>query len=97
MRTNYDIIVKPVITEQSMYAVQERKYTFYVLPDANKIEIKKACEELFGIKVEKVNTSTIKGKFKRMGVHSGYRSDRKKAVVTITPDSKTIEFFDGMM
>jgi large subunit ribosomal protein L23 len=97
MRTAHDIIIKPVITEQSMYAISEKKYTFYVALDANKIEIKKACEELFDVKVAKVNTIKIPGKMKRMGVHSGYRSDRKKAVVTLTEDSKTIEFFDGMM
>lgn len=97
MRTAHDIIIKPVITEKSMYGISDRKYTFYVPLDANKIEIKKACEELFGVKVKKVNTIKLPGKFKRMGVHVGQRPDRKKAVVTLTEDSKTIEFFDSMM
>ncbi|MGI6029976.1 MAG: 50S ribosomal protein L23 [Eubacteriales bacterium] len=97
MRTAHDIIIKPVITEKSMYAISEKKYTFYVPLDANKIEIKKACEELFGVKVLKVNTVKLPGKEKRMGVHTGFRSDKKKAIVTLTEDSKTIEFFDSLM
>ena len=92
-----DIILKPIITEKSMSGLQNGKYTFKVAKDANKIEIAKAVEELFGVKVAKVNTLNVRGRSKRMGLHSGYTPSWKKAVVTLTPDSKTIEFFDGMM
>ena len=93
----YDIIIRPVITEQSMEAVAEKKYVFQVAIDANKIEIKKAVEEIFGVKVEKVNTIRMDGKEKRMGVHVGRRANWKKAMVKLTADSKTIEFFEGMV
>ena len=93
---SYDIIRRPIITEQSMDQVADRKYTFEVAKSANKIEIKKAVEEIFGVKVEKVNTINVLGKFKRMGVHVGKRADWKKAIVKLTDDSKTIEFFEGM-
>ena len=93
---SYEIIKKPVITENSMDQMADRKYTFEVAKDANKIEIKKAVEEIFGVKVEKVNTINVLGKFKRMGVHVGKRADWKKAIVKLTDDSKTIEFFEGM-
>ena len=96
-RTAQDIIVRPIITENSMEGIADRKYTFKVAKFANKIEIKKAVEQLFGVKVEKVNTISVKGKKKRMGRNEGYTSDWKKAVVTLTADSKTIEFFDGMI
>ena len=96
-RTAQDIIVRPIITERTMEGIADRKYTFRVAPFANKIEIKKAVEQLFGVKVSKVNTISVKGKKKRMGRSEGYTSDWKKAVVTLTPDSKTIEFFDGMI
>ena len=96
-KTAQDIIVRPIITENSMDGLAERKYTFEVARGANKIEVKKACETLFGVKVAKVNTISVKGKKKRMGRIEGYTSDWKKAVVTLTEDSKTIEFFDGMM
>ena len=96
-RTAQDIIVRPIITENSMEGLADRKYTFKVANFANKIEIKKAVEQLFGVKVEKVNTISVKGKKKRMGRHEGYTSDWKKAIVTLTADSKTIEFFDGMI
>ncbi|MBQ3841307.1 MAG: 50S ribosomal protein L23 [Ruminiclostridium sp.] len=96
-KTAQDIIVRPIITERSMAGIAERKYTFRVADGANKIEIKKAVEKLFGVKVEKVNTISVKGKKKRMGRHEGYTSDWKKAIVTLTADSKTIEFFDGMI
>lgn len=92
-----DIIVRPIITEKSMDGLAERKYTFEVAKNANKIEIKKAAETLFGVKVAKVTTISVKGKKKRMGRSEGYTSDWKKAIVTLTEDSKTIEFFDGMM
>ena len=97
MSKAYDIIKKPVLTEKSYADMAEKKYTFYVAPEANKIEIKNAIEEIFKVTVKSVNTIKLPGKFKRMGVHTGYRSDRKKAIVTLTEDSKTIEFFDGMM
>ena len=96
-KTAQDIIVRPIITENSMDGLAERKYTFEVARGANKIEVKKAVETLFGVKVAKVNTISVKGKKKRMGRTEGYTSDWKKAIVTITADSKTIEFFDGMM
>ena len=96
-RLAQDIIVRPIITEKSMEGLAERKYTFEVAKNANKIEVKKAVETLFGVKVAKVNTISVKGKMKRMGRSEGYTSDWKKAVVTLTEDSKTIEFFDGMM
>ena len=97
MKTAYDIIIKPIITEQSMEATEEKKYVFQVALDANKIEIKKAVEEIFGVKVEKVNTIRMDGKEKRMGVHIGRRANWKKAMVKLTADSKTIEFFEGMV
>ena len=97
MKTAYDIIIKPIITEQSMEATEEKKYVFQVAIDANKIEIKKAIEEIFGVKVEKVNTIRMDGKEKRMGVHIGRRASWKKAMVKLTADSKTIEFFEGMV
>ena len=97
MKTAYDIIIKPIITEQSMEATEEKKYVFQVAIDANKIEIKKAVEEIFGVKVEKVNTIRMDGKEKRMGVHVGRRASWKKAMVKLTADSKTIEFFEGMV
>lgn len=96
-KTAQDIIVRPIITENSMDGLAERKYTFEVARGANKIEVKKAVETLFGVKVAKVNTISVKGKKKRMGRTEGYTSDWKKAIVTLTADSKTIEFFDGMM
>ncbi len=97
MRTAYDIIIKPVITEASMDNMQKKKYTFRVMSDANKIEIRKAVEELFGVKVEKVTTISMKAKPKRLGVHYGRTSAWKKAIVKLTEDSKTIEFFDSLM
>lgn len=98
MKAPQDIILRPVITEASMAGVQMRKYTFKVAPDANKIEIGKAVENLFpGTKVAKVNTLNCRGRFKRMGRTAGYTAAFKKAVVTLTEDSKTIEFFDSMI
>jgi large subunit ribosomal protein L23 len=91
-----DIILKPVVTERSMLATAEKKYTFVVAKDANKIEIAKAVEELFGVKVDTVNTMNVRGHFRRYGRFEGYKPSWKKAVVTLTEDSKTIEFFDGM-
>ena len=97
MKTAHDIILKPVITEASMQGIANKKYTFKVAKDANKIEIAKAVAELFGVKVAKVNTIKLPGKWKRMGVHVGKRSDIKKAIVTLTADSKKIEIFENMM
>ena len=96
MRSPHDIIRKPVITEQSMNEMAEGKYTFVVDKRANKTEIKNALEQIFGVKIENVNTMNMKGKMKRQGVHVGKRPDWKKAIVTLTPDSKGIEFFEGM-
>ena len=92
----YDIIIRPIISEKSIDQSADKKYTFQVALGANKIEIKKAVEEIFGVKVEKVTTCRVLGKVKRMGATSGKRPDWKKAVVKLTADSKTIEFFDGM-
>lgn len=91
-----DIILAPVITEKSVQGLAQKKYTFRVDMKANKIQIAKAVEEIFGVDVLKVNTIHMKGHLRRMGRNEGYTSDWKKAVVTLTPDSKTIEFFDGM-
>ncbi len=91
-----DIILAPVITEKSSAALSEKKYTFRVADGANKIEIANAVEEIFGVKVAKVNTISMKGKKRRYGRFEGYTSDWKKAVVTLTAESKTIEFFNGM-
>ena len=96
MKLAQDIILKPVITEASMDMMSEKKYTFKVAAGATKPEIAKAVEELFGVKVACVNTVSMKKKPKRLGVHFGYTSDWKKAIVTLTADSKTIEFFDGL-
>lgn len=96
-KTAQDIIIKPIITEHSIEGLADRKYTFKVMKTANKPEIKKACEELFGVKVESVNTLHCRGKQKRMGRYVGLTPSWKKAVVTLTADSKTIEFFDGFM
>lgn len=92
----HEIIKRPVVTEQSMAQMQERKYTFEVDKRANKIQIRQAVEEIFGVKVESVNTINVLGKNKRMGRFMGKRADWKKAIVTLTENSKTIEFFDGM-
>ena len=96
MKLAQDIILKPVITEASMDMMADKKYTFKVAAGATKPEIAKAVEELFGVKVANVNTVSMKKKPKRLGVHFGYTSDWKKAIVSLTADSKTIEFFDGL-
>ena len=94
----YDIIKRPIITEQSMGEAENKKYTFEVAKDANKIEIAKAVEEIFGVKVAKVNTLNMMGKAKRTGrFPAGRRAAWKKAMVTLTADSKSIEFFEGMV
>ena len=100
MKFAHDIIRKPIISERSMEVVFDRegneikKYTFEVPTSANKIEIKKAVEEVFGVKVADVNTINVTGKLKRMGRYEGRRASYKKAIVTLTKDSKTIEFFE---
>lgn len=96
MRTAHDVIIRPIITEDSMARLADKAYTFEVAKDSNKIEIKKAVEELFGVKVAKVNTISMKSKTKRVGYHVGKTSEWKKAIVTLKADSKTIEFFDSM-
>ena len=96
--TAYDIIKRPIITEQSMADTEMKRYTFEVAKNANKIEIAKAVEEIFGVKVEKVTTIRMDGKLKRQGRYpAGRTASYKKAVVKLTADSKTIEFFEGMV
>ena len=98
MKNIYDIIRRPVITEQSMEAVADKKYVFMVDVDANKTEIKAAIEQIFGVKVAKINTIRMQGKVKRTGAYpAGKRAEYKKAIVTLTESSKTIEFFEGMV
>ena len=98
MKNAYDVIVKPIITEQSMEATEDKKYVFQVALDATKIDIKRAVEEIFGVKVEKVNTIRMAGKEKRQGAYpAGRRASWKKAMVKLTADSKTIEYFEGMV
>ena len=97
MKAIQDIIVRPVITENSMMMIEAKKYVFEVAKDANKPEIAKAVAEMFGVQVECVNTINMKKKPKRMGYNRGYTKAWKKAIVTLKADSKTIEFFDGMM
>ena len=97
MANVYDIIIRPIITERSMEAVADKKYVFEVAPTAGKIEIKNAVEEIFGVKVAKVNTISVRGRFRRQGMHAGYTAASKKAIVTLTKDSKEIEFFNSMV
>ena len=96
MTNPHDIIIKPVVTEQSMTEMVEKKYTFVVAKSANKTEIKKAVESIFGVKVDRVNTLNYDGKVKRMGRSVGRTASFKKAVVKLAADSKEIEFFQGM-
>ena len=97
MKFAQDIIIKPIITENSMMGIADKKYTFQVAKDANKIEIAKAVEELFKVDVACVNTINMKKKPRRVRYQLGFKPAWKKAIVTLKPDSKTIEFFDGMM
>ena len=90
-----DIILKPIITEDSIARLADGRYTFKVAKTATKVEIAKAVEKLFDVEVAKVNTISVKGKQKRMGRSVGYRPDWKKAIVTLEGD-KTIEFFEGL-
>ncbi|MBR5484956.1 MAG: 50S ribosomal protein L23 [Oscillospiraceae bacterium] len=97
MKSVYDVIIKPVITEESMKNIQMKKYTFIVQRTACKQEIANAVEAIFGVKVAKVNTMQVRGQSRRQGYHVGRRADWKKAIVTLTADSKGIEFFESMM
>ncbi len=97
MKSAYDIIKRPVITERSMSGIADNQYVFEVETSANKVEIKKAIETIFGVKVASVNTIKLPGKWKRMGVHTGKTPAKKKAIVTLTADSKPIEIFEGMI
>lgn len=94
--TNYDIIRRPIITEKTMASMADKKYTFIVDKHSNKSQIKRAIEEVFGVKVADIKTANYLGKNKRVGVHFGKRADYKKAIVKLTEDSKSIEFFEGM-
>ena len=92
-----DIIIRPIVTEKTMSGMQAKKYTFEVAKDATKIDIARAVEELFGVKVSKVNTLHVRGHLRRQGRSEGYTREWKKAVVTLTEGSKTIEFFESMI
>lgn len=96
MKSVYDVIVKPVISEMSMDEAQNKKYTFKVAVDANKTQVKLAVEEIFGVEVKKVNIMNVDGKLKRMGRNVGRTPAYKKAIVTLTEKSKEIEFFQGL-
>ncbi|MCQ2455015.1 MAG: 50S ribosomal protein L23 [Clostridia bacterium] len=97
MKIAQDIIIAPVITEKSMSGIADKKYTFKVAKDANKYQIADAVEKLFKVDVAKVNTINVRGKARRMGRYAGYTASFKKAIVTLKPDSKPIEFFDGLL
>ena len=92
-----DIIIKPIITEKSSFDAAEGKYTFQVARTATKTDVRKAVEQLFGVEVAKVNTMNCNGRSKRVGRFAGKTSDWKKAIITLTEDSKAIEFFEGMV
>ncbi len=96
MRNLSDVILKPVITEKAMDMISGKRYVFKVVKDANKAEIAAAVEAMFDVKVADVNTINMKKKPKRLGVHAGYTGEWKKAIVTLTEDSKTIAFFDSL-
>ncbi|MCQ2398889.1 MAG: 50S ribosomal protein L23 [Clostridia bacterium] len=96
MMNNHDIIKRPILTEKSYDGIANKKYTFEVAKTANKTEIKLAVEQIFGVKVASVNTVNVDGKLKRMGAHAGLTPSYKKAIVQLTADSKTIEFFDSL-
>ena len=96
MRTPYDVILKPVISERSMDDAESKKYTFKVAVNANKTELKAAVEEAFGVEVIKVNVMNNDGKLKRQGKYVGRTASYKKAIVTLSEKSKTIEFFEGL-
>ena len=94
--TAYDIIISPVLSEKSYDGIPEKRYTFKVAKNANKTQIKAAVEEIFDVKVAKVNTSNYDGKLKRMGRNSGYTPATKKAIIQLAEDSKPIEFFNSL-
>ena len=96
MKSTYDVIIRPVLTEKSYDGFEDKRYTFIVAPDANKTEIKQAVETIFGVKVAKVNTLNNDGKPKRRGMIVGRTPATKKAYVVLKEDSKPIDFFDGM-
>jgi len=93
---SYSIIIKPVLTEKSYAGIPNKRYTFVVKMDATKTQIANAVEEIFKVKVDKVNTIKVRGKFKRQGKNTGYTSDYKKAIVQLSKDSKALEFFEGL-
>lgn len=95
--TEHDIVIRPIITEKTMTGTQDKKYTFEVDKKATKIDIKRAVEKLFGVQVGKVNTLHVRGQMRRQGRTQGYTRSWKKAIVTLTDDSKTIEFFESMV
>ena len=97
MKAAQDIVIAPIITEKSMSVIADKKYTFKVATDANKVEIAEAVEKLFGVEVASVNTMNVRGQKRRMGRYEGYTASWKKAIVTLTADSKPIEFFDGLI
>ena len=97
MKAAQDIVIAPIITEKSMSVIADKKYTFKVATDANKVEIAAAVEKLFGVEVAKVNTINVRGHKRRMGRYEGTTAAWKKAIVTLTEKSKTIDFFDGLM
>lgn len=92
-----NIILAPVITEASMAGIAMKKYTFKVAKESTKVDIARAVEELFGVKVAKVNTMNVRGRYRRQGAHAGYTASSKKAIVTLKEDSKGIEFFESMV
>jgi len=96
MKTGYDVIIRPIITEDSMDMAADKKYAFKVAKDSNKTEVRKAIEEIFGVEVAKVNIVNVSGKKKRLGRTFGTTSSYKKAIVTLTPDSKEIELFQDL-
>ncbi|MBQ9369864.1 MAG: 50S ribosomal protein L23 [Clostridia bacterium] len=93
---SFDIIIKPILSEKSFSGIQMKRYTFKVAKNATKVDIKRAVEEVFGVEVAKVNTINVQGKVKRRGATSGKRPDYKKAIVQLTENSKSIEFFDSL-
>jgi large subunit ribosomal protein L23 len=94
--SHYDVIIKPILSEKSYDGIPNKRYTFRVKKNATKLQIKAAVEAIFGVKVDSINTLQVSGKLKRMGKHQGYTSSYKKAYVTLTQDSKAIEFFESL-
>lgn len=96
MKTEYQTIIKPIITEETMDLADEKKYVFQVAKEANKTEVRQAVEKIFSVNVAKVNILNVSGKTKRMGRYVGKTASYKKAVVSLTADSKEIEIFQGL-